>query len=727
MIKHRRIMVALGSILLGIAILFTLFALFRSDTPGEAYIGDFSTFSFNENWTVENWTVENKSQIQTVDRPTVLPAQPNDVITLENTLPDYVDNGMRLCMRTAQADVRIFIDGELRGQYTRDDIPHVNRYLPSAYVMVDLEKADAGKMIRMALTINHKAKLNTVEIGYGNNVWFEILRENITVVLAACIMILCGVLAVAIHFILRKRIRHTKSVLFLGLTMFVTGMWIISESNMRQLIFRSPSYSAVFSYLYIELIGGFVLLYFDEVRQHRNHKICAVLQTILFGQAALNTLLAFLRIVEFYNTLLLSHIWVLCALVFFFAAVISDLRSGAIKTYSSTSFGMLLFALSCTLEIIGFYFSSFHILGVYLCIGLVSLLVATLVQVVSDEVGLIESRRQDQEKMTLMTIETIASAIDAKDLYTGGHSTRVAHYAELLASAVADTYGLRDEDIRRIHYIGLLHDIGKIGIPDNILNKVEKLTDDEFELMKRHTIIGDELLSGIDAVKGLSEGVRYHHERYDGTGYPDGLAGEAIPLNARILCLADCYDAMTSSRIYRSYLSDDVVRAEIERCAGTQFDPTLAKAFCNLLDSGKITSDTVEGLETNAEGEVYKASRLVHLTSPRKKVSAGYVIQNPVFVHMIAYIVRLSEIKHRPVRVFLFTLEDTGTLPSSCAEPLKQAIRNAVSPHALSVEIAALQRLLVLFDDEAEQGDAIMRNIQDQIHGAFSVSVAEID
>lgn len=196
---------------------------------------------------------------------------------------------------------------------------------------------------------------------------------------------------------------------------------------------------------------------------------------------------------------------------------------------------------------------------------------------------LAEKQRQLQ-RVTLQTITTIANIIDAKDEYTKGHSQRVADYS----AAIARELGYGEEYVNNVRYIGLLHDIGKIGIPDSILNKPGKLTDEEFELMKRHVEIGGNILKDNRMIKDLSDGARYHHERYDGRGYMQHLKGEEIPEIARIIGLADAYDAMTSNRVYRKRLTDEQVIAEMERCSGSQFDPRIARVFIDLLKQGRI-------------------------------------------------------------------------------------------------------------------------------------------
>ncbi|MBR1478797.1 MAG: diguanylate cyclase [Lachnospiraceae bacterium] len=220
------------------------------------------------------------------------------------------------------------------------------------------------------------------------------------------------------------------------------------------------------------------------------------------------------------------------------------------------------------------------VISIALCIGIIIFMSMSFSAQKKKYVGEIEEKSSQIKQMTFEMIETIANTLDAKDEYTQGHSRRVAEYAVQIAKEL----GMSDDEVENIRYIALLHDIGKIGVPDAVLNKPGRLTDTEYGLMKLHTVAGGEILKDIDLFKDLDLGALYHHERYDGKGYPNGLKGEEIPYIARIICMADSYDAMTSNRIYRSHLSKDVVIAEIKRCSGTQFDPKIAEAFLKYLE-----------------------------------------------------------------------------------------------------------------------------------------------
>ena len=182
---------------------------------------------------------------------------------------------------------------------------------------------------------------------------------------------------------------------------------------------------------------------------------------------------------------------------------------------------------------------------------------------------------REQQQLYMGTIEALSTAIDAKDPYTCGHSRRVAY----LAAQVAAAAGFTKEQAERVHIAGLVHDIGKIGVPEAVLCKPGRLNDEEFALIKQHPEIGHRILKDIPQLRDVLPGVLYHHERFDGKGYPHGLAGEQIPLIARVLCVADTVDAMSSTRSYRAAMPQSKVIEEIARCAGTQFDPALAAAF----------------------------------------------------------------------------------------------------------------------------------------------------
>ena len=193
---------------------------------------------------------------------------------------------------------------------------------------------------------------------------------------------------------------------------------------------------------------------------------------------------------------------------------------------------------------------------------------------------LLEKKQQAAREQFEQTAEALASAIDAKDKYTNGHSRRVAEYSEKIARQA----GKSEEECEQVYFSALLHDVGKIGVPLEILAKKGRLTDEEFERIKQHPVVGGQILSSIHNSPWLSIGARYHHERYNGKGYPEGLKGEDIPEIARIIAVADAYDAMTSNRSYRNAIPQHIVREEMVKGIDTQFDPEFAKIMIHMID-----------------------------------------------------------------------------------------------------------------------------------------------
>jgi putative nucleotidyltransferase with HDIG domain len=199
----------------------------------------------------------------------------------------------------------------------------------------------------------------------------------------------------------------------------------------------------------------------------------------------------------------------------------------------------------------------------------------------------IEELKTENQKVCEMAARTILKALDAKDHYTYGHSMRVTYFAMVLGKEL----GLSDADIYDLQLSALFHDIGKIGTPDAVLNKPTRLTDEEFKIMKQHPSQSYDILKGFDNFEKIARNAKHHHERYDGRGYPDGLKGEEIPLFARIILIADTFDAMTSTRVYRKGLPYEVAFEELKEFSGSQFDPGLVHHFITGMKKEKAKNE----------------------------------------------------------------------------------------------------------------------------------------
>lgn len=241
----------------------------------------------------------------------------------------------------------------------------------------------------------------------------------------------------------------------------------------------------------------------------------------------------------------------------------------------------------------------------------------------------LEDKTRQVETVALHAVTTVANFIDSKEEYNSGHSTRVAKYAQ----AIAREMGWSVQEARDLHYVALLHDIGKIGVPIQVLNKKASLTSLEQDMVKKHTVVGAEILKDISTIQNVREGALCHHERYDGNGYPNGLAGQEIPLSARIIAIADAYDAMTSDRKYRVNLTAEEAKKEIQENAGLQFDPYVASVVVRMIEEGVFEKLQQTTELTTADNIILESNALMakvmggELESTRAEAENDYLTQ----------------------------------------------------------------------------------------------------
>jgi len=333
---------------------------------------------------------------------------------------------------------------------------------------------------------------------------------------------------------------------------------------------------------------------------------------------------------------------------------------------------------------------------------------------VRDAVIKAEKANAEAEKIALSfkMLETLAGTIDAKDRYTNGHSMRVAAYSMKLAKALS----WDDDRIDKLRYEALLHDIGKIGVPDAILNKPSRLSDVEFGLIKSHAVIGADILKNMVAVPKASEVARSHHERYDGMGYPDALSGEEIPINARIVGIADAYDAMSSDRIYRKALSKDRIREELVNGRGTQFAPELLDAFLKLFDENKLDIGTENIYEIKRDPEQQSAMEDIEqviwrITSMEEHRSTVYE-----FDKFYKYMRNIGLRYNRSIEVLSIEItkadgESISERDEDISDILQVAIRKNIRAVDVDYKYSFSTHMLILLDAGVDNIDVIQNRI----------------
>lgn len=325
-----------------------------------------------------------------------------------------------------------------------------------------------------------------------------------------------------------------------------------------------------------------------------------------------------------------------------------------------------------------------------------------------------EKANASAEKMMLSMkmLETLAGTLDAKDKYTNGHSMRVSFYATRLAEEL----GWDKERVSMLRYEALLHDIGKIGVPDAILNKPSRLSEMEFGLIKSHTIVGSDILKNMIAVPGASEVAKYHHERFDGKGYPNGLRGTDIPLNARIVCIADAYDAMSSDRIYRKALSGNVIRNELINGRGTQFDPELLDKFVEMMDADKLNiTDTLSMDEKDMEQQniLLDIENVIHKLSSASEQKKNINDFDKFYRYMRDIGIRYNHsVEVVQVEIISVSEDNSDEMLNDVSDFLQIAIRKNIRAVDMHYRYSPMKHMIILLDAGLENIGVVQKRIQ---------------
>ncbi len=311
------------------------------------------------------------------------------------------------------------------------------------------------------------------------------------------------------------------------------------------------------------------------------------------------------------------------------------------------------------------------------------------------------------KNMNMQMVTTLVNTIEAKDPYTNGHSNRVAMYAREIAVRA----GKDEEYLNRLYYMSILHDIGKIGIPDRILTKRGELTAGEQSVIRTHPMVGAEILSDITQMPGIEIGARSHHEHYDGTGYPDGLAGDAIPEEARIIAVADAYDAMTSERSYRMAYSQEQVREEIRRGRGVQFDPVFADIMLDMID--KDENFAMHGTDTD---DLFGIVQLRALLGRDEEKNGALQASSAGFEEIYHFLRRYARRNSCEVQLVLITMSNENTMPGETwfheewMGKLSATVKRCVRQTDVECQLGLSQYMVILTDTSTVNAEiALMR------------------
>lgn len=520
-----------------------------------------------------------------------VPAKQTMIIT--TTLPDDYNENV-IAIRSSLQDVRFYIDGKLRKEYNAKSLHRFGKNSASRYIFCNTSSADAGKELRLELTTytsNYSGVVNTIYCGDQMQIWSYIFNHNFSVTVIGSFIFFASIVTILFSIALGIVYKTKFNMEYLGWCMLMGSVWMIGESKMRQLLVPNASGLATSCFIMLMLCPLPISLYVNNLQKGKYKKIFQSICFIALLNFIICTILHLTGVADYIETMPAAH----AILIITFLAVIITFLIGYWNHRSRSDcllfLGLLITMLSVIFEAISVYYKV-SVSGVFVGIAILILLFMNVIYTIHIIRDIIKHQQQEEldkrkkniEEMSLQLMQMLSTTIEAKDEYTKGHSHRVAEYSVLIAREL----GWNEKELSNLKNAAHLHDIGKIAIPDTILNKPSKLSEEEFSIIKEHTIIGANILKNISLIDHVQEIVRNHHERYDGNGYPDGLKGKEIPLHARIVTVADSYDAMSSQRIYRNQLPPEKIIQELENNKGTQFDPEITDIFLKLLREDRI-------------------------------------------------------------------------------------------------------------------------------------------
>ena len=538
------------------------------------------------------WEKENGSR-EKIAVPGRYDVAARETMTISTVLPDDFDK-TALAIRGSLQDVTFYVGDELREVYDTSDTRLFGKNSASRYVFCPTSAADAGKEVRILLRTNttqYAGVVNTVYWGDKVDIWQYLFRCHASETIIAAFILFAGVVTILFSIALGVAYKTKFDMEYLGWCMIMGAIWMLGESKLRQLFLPNASTMAALCFVMILFCPVPILFYADTILRGKYHRLYQIIVYISTGNLFVCSFLHMFGILDYIQTLPLGQLMLVATLAVVLITTIRALRHSTDKTDRLVLAGLIVVFITVAIETASTYYMV-TISGIFLGIGLLILLFINILRTIAQIRNLelerrqkeMHRRREQMEKLSLQVLRTLSTTIETKDEYTRGHSHRVGEYAALIAREL----GWSQEEIINLKNTADLHDIGKIGVPDTILNKPTKLTEDEYIIIKDHTVIGAEILKNITLIPHAAEVARSHHERYDGTGYPDGLKGEDIPLYARVIAVADSYDAMSSRRIYRSALSRQEICEEIRSNQGKQFDPVIAEVFLRLLTEDRL-------------------------------------------------------------------------------------------------------------------------------------------
>ncbi len=690
--------------------------------------------------TLTEWTVVNEDgSTMPITLPNSSTLSGQKTVTLEKQLEDVPEVYDSLLVWSKGQKIELFINNELWYEYSpeRSDGYGINSTYLYLFVPLPKNMTDANiKIVFTAVLDRDGGKIGEVLIGEQTACLLEIVKLNQLELFLGLFVLLLGVIALIISSVLSLFSKREVHLYYLACCVLVLAFWVVANCRARQFIFPNASVIRDCAYLVLPLISISFAVYLDRIQDERYHIGYLIIEVASIINLGIIAVLNYTGVAALSNTRMGSLIIIILTMLMTVVTMAYDLFKRKDRSYIYVAIGLALLALCGIIQLVMEQVLSLSVIsGTFMSIGLIFLVIFGLLQAVK-KINQMNTDRNEAieqvEHLSRTAMEALAKTVDAKDRYTSGHSMRVAEVACL----IAEELGWNDEQISELRFQGMMHDIGKIGVPDSVLNKPGRLNSIEFELVQSHTTVGSDILKNVTSIPGVEKAARHHHERFDGNGYPDHLKGEDIPINARIIGVADAYDAMNSDRIYRKALPKDVIRKEIVNGRGTQFDPFLVDVFIKLLDEDRLVTNEGSDSFVARQGSNIDTSKFaVELNDAIDRIRGDNSIETVERVKLgevTSVFRKLRDEYEYEFMVIAFSIRPKEDMNVSdeylekATDTMKISIQKSIRDEDISVRYSNTQMLAVLFNADPNSINLVVQRILLDFYKLFDASPLDI-
>ena len=691
----------------------------KSDREAE----DFECLSVNSEWILER----EDGSTETISLPyTVRDGRTDEVFTISHEMTDQMKKYDYMMIWNKGQLFEVYLDDEFLYAYTMDSEDNVGLDRTFRFVPIKISSTDeSSNLVFKFRTVNSNDTGMIGDVYFGNRV--SLMMEGITQyqfeIFLALFMFVVGLVSVGAGLFVKYKANDLESFLYAGLCIMVTAMWMVGNSRSRQYIFPNSSVIRDCAFFCVSLIPFAYSMFIDTIQRHRYHVAYAIVIHLSVLVAAVQIVCHFGNIINLSALNPIPLVLNVSLVIIFIITVIMDARKGKLREYIIATAGLSCFGFMGIIQMVLYQIVGATVTsGTYMSIGLMMFSAFALINAVYGVIKVYTEKKQAVAQVKYLstnTMEALAKTVDAKDRYTAGHSFRVAEYSARMGRKL----GWSEEEINSIRLEGLLHDLGKIGVPDTVLNKPGRLSAVEYQVIQSHTTTGSDILRNIALMPGAEAVARFHHERWDGKGYPDHISGERIPLHARVLGLADAYDAMNSDRIYRKALPADVIRQELKKGKGTQFDPELTDVFIELLDAGELVYLERRSDSTKIDDMDIDAIRhdvdyvLENLTARNLSEVGALAVGCDEFAHLLGYLQNIEKRYNHSFEVVLITVTPkdgelvSSTLKEEAMHSMELAVKKTVRNVDICTRYSSSQILCILLEVGNDNLDKVVSRI----------------